>query len=378
MTTPQRTSSLAAALLAALLLTACPEAVQQEPPVADGGLEDAASSEDATSSGQDAKLPDPADVAPDVSAPDAAPDVAPDVADPCGVCCPGERVCVSPESAGVCNPDGDSVTAQPCEAGEVCQGGVCGPPPFSCTPGASMCLDSVTLETCNARGDAVTTRTCPDGLCIAGACTTGASTGEACEADADCAGGECLCRGAEQCTGSVATAWAAGYCTAADCGATGCAAGESCVDFNVSGVAGGGRHCVKDCMGCNNTPGLTCAELPVVAGARRIWEPVCFPEGLKDFAAFCAQGSECRGGECLRGEEWPANGYCTAACSGDAECPTDARCVAMLDGAYRCAALCGDGRPGTGGCPEGLGLDVSCQNKTPLGGGPLVAVCAPR
>ena len=367
------------ALVAALVVTACAQGANpsgDEGDVPDMGAPSPPNNQAPNNDQMDATPPPP-----DTTPPEE--EVTEDEPEPqCPVCCPGDRRCFSDTVVEVCNGDGTGFDAEPCGEGLFCEGqGACEEPEFSCTPGQTSCIALQTPETCHGDGRSVTTAACQDGLCIGDACRTGAATGETCAADSDCAGGRCLCNAQDGCPEPFQAAWGQGYCTVADCSVSGCQAGEVCVDFGFFGGAFEGSHCIRDCEGCNNLPNISCRQVPVVAEAALEWDGACFPGFPGDMADRCQVDSDCLGGLCWQGELSPSDelGYCTMdQCSLERPCPEGSSCVDFPGQGYFCGRHCGDGNPGSGGCPVNRGLALSCQSMADLSGRRLISICAPR
>ena len=203
-----------------------------------------------------------------------------------------------------------------------------------------------------------------------------------CEADGECAGGECLCRGEETCPSALNPTLGNGYCSTADCNSAGCREDEVCLDFSVPGAITGGQNCVTGCVGCAFN-GYSCRQVPSTASGSLTWEDACFPNYPKRMGRSCEDDSDCMGGTCLNGPGNPLNGYCTLQdCSDDLPCPNGSQCVLKDGRGYICARNCGDGTPGVGDCPidvtDDSGLDVSCQFLEIYETGELSWSCAPR
>lgn len=302
--------------------------------------------------------------------------------DPCGVCCPGDRRCFSDLVVEVCKQDGSGFESMSCPEGEVCSGGACEEPEFTCRPGDGTCIDLQTVEVCDATGRGLTRMVCANGYCRDGACRSGGLTGAACTANDDCAGGVCLCDEEGGCPEPFVPAFGQGYCTLSDCADRGCPAGEVCVDFGSFEGLSDGRHCVKDCTSCD-APGLTCRTMPAVADGALAWEAACFAEYPVDIGEPCEADADCLGGTCWQDELGPNDGlgYCTLAeCGAERACPEGSSCVFFAEAeGHFCARNCGNGNPGSGGCPiMDRGLAVSCQTKAEVDTERIRNVCAPR
>lgn len=359
-----RFSILSALLLALISTGSCAEPTATDGPASDAGLDGPVSS--------DTPLDSPQEDATRVDAPE------PD-ADPCGVCCPGESRCVDSLTREVCTADGSGFERSAC-TDKVCLDGECAGDAIVCEPGHAECLSAETQQTCNAQGTAFVSAGCGAGVCIGGVCRDGERTAGYCTEDGDCAGGQCLCGGPSACTGmgELADILPNGYCTTTDCVAEGCGTGEYCMDFGVPALFDSGKHCVGDCTDCLTAVGMACRQTPVALGDSLVWEDACMFGYLGEMSAFCEEDSDCMGGTCWRGDPMPTHGYCTLlGCSDTRQCPSNASCVDFGAEGNVCLRHCGTGEAASGSCPEGLGLDVSCQFHTEFGSGALKWVCAP-
>jgi hypothetical protein len=373
MPSPRLWPLLAASLL---LLAACAGGSADPAPQAPD-LDRADLAEDAP---DDEEVAPPEDLTPDVpDLPEEEPDLAidPDLTeeepDLCGVCCPNERRCADDLTAESCDAQGAAWSQTTCSNGATCVGGAC---IVQCTPGESRCLDGQTLQTCDVSGASFTTRRCLTGVCLNDACQEGALTAQPCEADADCAGGQCLCRGDEACPPELAsTLVATGYCTVQDCRLSGCGQDEVCADLPLTGAP----ICVKRCFDCLQA-GFLCRELPTVQGAQTTWAEGCFPADYPlDIGATCDSDADCLGGRCLLGDAAPADGgYCTRACAADADCPSNAACLSFGEELGNlCMRHCGDGTPNSGSCPINRGTFTTCRTREDVAG-QITFVCVPR
>jgi hypothetical protein len=331
----------------------------------------------ATDAGSDgSELPDVSanNNRPDVAAADTPPDI-----DPCGVCCPEETRCADARTREVCSADGARWTSSPC-TDNLCASGECSGDAIICEPGTSDCLTPEIQQTCNGQGTAFVSAGCGEGVCMGGLCRDGARTGGYCTTHDACAGGLCLCDGPSACTnmGELAGILPNGYCTTTDCVADGCSTGEFCMDFGLTGLFDGGKHCVEGCSTCNTAVGMACRQTPVVVGPSLVWEDACMFGYLGEMSDFCEEDVDCMGGKCWRGDPMPTFGYCTMLdCSDTRQCPNNSSCVNFGTEGFVCLRHCGTGAAGSGSCPEGLGLDVSCQFKTEHATNALKWVCAP-
>jgi hypothetical protein len=91
--------------------------------------------------------------------------------------------------------------------------------------------------------------------------------------------------------------------------------------------------------------------------------PACAAPPAGTVGAPCATGAACTGTNsvCLdEGEGWPSGGYCSRACTSDADCGGGARCSSPLGDSRVCLATC---------CAGGLcgGAGLTCSRR--LGGG---------
>jgi len=167
-------------------------------------------------------------------------------------------------------------------------------------------------------------------VCTSGACVTGSSggaaLGDACTANADCAGNLCLKQG----TAVTATTWPGGYCSKA------CTADADCgkdAQGNLLGYCNASGACLKACSATtgqsNCRSGYVC-DLGWIASARTtaktcVWKCIsnsdCGGGSICDSgvaAGYCAGGAtyRCIGQgyaatpTCLSGATCKANGYC--------------------------------------------------------------------
>ena len=321
-------------------------------------------------SDHDAQLSDTEDAGPDISEPTDATDVPQDTGadtadadeDACGVCCPGERSCVSEAAIGVCADDGSEVTEQACGEGQICEQGSCVDEPV-CTPGETKCHDGGSRLVCRPAGTGWRTEACATGeSCLGGECVPGEPNGAECSADSDCAGGKCRCGSDESCSPSASRTYCTATCTPGSCGPD-----EICVassEFNGASY----DHCVPECDETCALTGLSCVTLPTRDTGALTYEEGCYFDSAVDVGEECASAGECTGGTCLEG--YFDTGLCTFECSDN--CPEGTACVELEAGTYHCTPLCGDGTVGGGGtCPlEGGGdrWDVQCAPRSTYGG----------
>ncbi|MEO1271330.1 MAG: hypothetical protein AAFX99_24825, partial [Myxococcota bacterium] len=326
---------------------------------------------------------EPDTIEPDTAEPDTAEPDTDEETDACpGECCPGEIRCLDDNTVETCQDQG-VWSERECPRGQECRDSACREPLVSCEPGTSECIDPGTSRTCNGTGDGYTTRPCGTGVCVGGSCRTGEPIMAECEADMECAGGECLCKGNESCPAALLPTLGNGYCTTADCATDGCREDEVCMDFGVSQAITQGNHCITGCVGCAFN-GYACRPLPVSNGGDTLtWQEGCFPDYPRRVGRGCDENRDCMGGTCLQGGINPANGYCTlSACGADRACPTGSVCVEQEGRGWFCARVCGTGEPASGSCPPEVtadnGLDVSCVFLEEFNTGDLKWTCAPR
>lgn len=172
-----------------------------------------------------------------------------------------------------------------------------------------------------------------------------AAAAGACELDADCDSGECVCTD-EACAPPLSD----GFCLQTCDPEADCPEGSRCVDLAHSGSVAEpwrGPVCVRACEDATvcGRAGFVCQEAPTNQG----WRPVCLPVTLGAVGDACldADGAPsaeaCLGGLCLA---IGSAGYCSMSCDTDA-CPPDSACVQFRSvGSVHetpvCLRTCGD------------------------------------
>ncbi|MBZ0121112.1 MAG: hypothetical protein K8H88_29220 [Sandaracinaceae bacterium] len=223
---------------------------------------------------------------------------------------------------GFCPPCCDSIRDVDCsptcgdgvvDTGEVCDGNC----PTSCDDEDACTADTLTgsAAMCSAQchNDAITACTSGDGCCPS-TCTPAT--------DADCPS---LCGNGVLDTGETCD----GNCPAS------CDDEDACTTDSMGGSA---SMCN---VVCTNTAITTCAS-----------GDGCCPSGcdastdgdcLSPNGAACGAPSQCTGGMCLTGSDWPG-GYCTQPCGDPVACPAGGHCVLLSIGPF-CLADCEPGTP---------------------------------
>lgn len=178
--------------------------------------------------------------------------------------------------------------------------------------------------------------------------TVGYAHGAGCSADSECAGGVCL----------MGEGFAGGYCTVE------CQNNADCVPFDGLCVDdSGSSYCAQSCVDqaeCRN--GYECTTS---GGSAAL---ACLPDRPRVDGEACATDSDCLGGFCITGGDWP-DGYCTTLdCENRRDCASegvDNRCLIQGRGGTNfCVRMCED----DSGCRVGY----ICEE---IGGGQ--AYCSP-
>lgn len=178
--------------------------------------------------------------------------------------------------------------------------------------------------------------------------------GEPCSEDDGCRGGSCL----------EEPAWPGGYCSRVDCADDSDCNGDGarCVGLEE------GPRCLAPCRrAAQCREGYTCQLLDEDGG-------VCVPfvdDPRRVDAEPCDADEDCRGGTCLRGDEWP-DGYCTTlGCQRFTDCARGGqnnRCLLQPDQNY-CVRDCSQGtdcRDGYVCRPTGGGSGFCAADRTTL------------
>lgn len=194
--------------------------------------------------------------------------------------------------------------------------------------GTESCDDGID-NTCDRAID------CGDPKCISSGACLGVQDGKPCLSSNQCASGRCLSEQLDgipngQCTNSTAcnTTTNAGCnggrcviiagqptclagCTGTGLGAGGCRAGFTCVDAD-SNLNNNNNTCRALCSSDSE-----CSGSGVGYGCNP-WSKLCQSRdrGLLRYGAACTTGTQCEGGVCMTGPDFP-NGYCLGVCRGD-------------------------------------------------------------
>lgn len=300
--------------------------------------------------------------APDTGPEDAGPEDVGEDADACGVCCPGERTCLTEDMVGVCDDDGSQHTEEPCGDGQICEDATCVDEPV-CDAGETRCHDGTTRLICRGDESGWRTETCgSDEACLSGECVTGAPNGAECADDDDCAGGKCRCGSAESCSPTPSRTYCTATCTPGSCGPD-----EVCVDSEAFDGASY-DHCVPSCDQSCPISGLTCASVPTRDSGELDYARGCTLDTAVDIGEECTSETNCTGTTCF--EDHFDFGICTFECSGN--CPDGTSCVQLEGGTYHCSPNCGDGSPGNSEVcpldPDGDDLKIDCEVRTDYDG----------
>lgn len=194
--------------------------------------------------------------------------------------------------------------------------------------GSESCDDGID-NTCDRAID------CGDPKCISSGACLGVQDGKPCLSSNQCASGRCLSEQLDgipngQCTNATACnlttnagcnggrcVTIAGQptclagCTGTGLGAGGCRAGFTCVDAD-SNPNNNNNTCRALCSNDSE-----CSGSGVGYGCNP-WSKLCQSRdrGLLRYGAACTSGTQCEGGICMTGAEFP-NGYCLGVCRGD-------------------------------------------------------------
>jgi hypothetical protein len=197
-----------------------------------------------------------------------------------------------------------------------------------------------------------------------------AMTGEACMAGADCASGNCLTE--------ASTGWTEGYCTSGCTSNADCNAGEHCGFRDAVTLVG---FCVDTCGDSSECrePEYSCYDADGDAMGRTECAPIA--SGSTDVGGACTAISDCQGGEagtCVGEIDGFRDGYCTAACASNDDCPGGSHCGAQgTDGIGFCLANCTSGSCRTDGyaCYDFDGDTVDECAPAGTGSGAIGDVC---
>jgi hypothetical protein len=286
-----------------------------------------------------------------------------EMGDPCGECCPGDRICMDDTNLGVCREDGSGFDAMPCNEDTVCEDGTCVTAP-ACMAGALDCLDSTTVLRCRQSGEGWIQMTCESGLlCSQGECTDKVTLGGGCSADDDCATGNCRCDADDGCPDV-----GGGICTDTECEANSCGMNAHCLDSARAPISAEDYdHCVLDCSSEDVTcpSGSKCMSIPAKTSDGWEWRKGCYFQNVNSFGGDCTGAADCIAGDCL--VDYFDTGFCSRTCEDADDCPADSACVELQPGENWCALLCGDGSvAGTDSCPldePDERFDVTCKTK---------------
>lgn len=314
---------------------------------------------------------------PDLSVP---PDLGPDLVqdqgkdlNPCGLCCPDDKMCTPEGKLATCLPDGSAYQESSCDDGFECAQGQCVVKKV-CEPGQTSCFDERTQLVCRPNGSGFATNPCPnDTACVQGQCTSGQSNSSTCTAHADCAGGKCHC-GTQDNEGCAKPRFERAYCTAPCTSQADCSDTEWCLSADVHKITSqvaNYNHCVPRCQGSCAIAGLACRGVGVLDESSQLkWEQACYFPTTKEIGQECTSDEECLGGTCLK--DYFQTGYCSRRCE-QGGCPSNAACVELKPNERWCTLRCGDGNTaGQDKCPLDLPtdrLDVTCKILPVLGGG---------
>jgi PKD repeat protein len=205
------------------------------------------------------------------------------------------------------------------------------------------------------------------------------AAGAACDIDDQCEDDlACLCAPGSGC----ASAFARGVCSKA-CETGSCGNGAVCAASAIapSPDAGTGAReplCLAACQtSAACASGFVCQTLPTAgATATTPWTRACLPLGAaRDVGAPCRDANEvldadaCTTGVCA---DVGALGVCSAICDAGVVCPEGTACAVLADGRRLCLLGCAQ----DGDCARDPLL--ACMPATPVSGGPVVTVCAPK